>query len=308
MARNDLRSIFVPFPMTSGPPYSIPFSRGTARVEDRPTWIRLSLIGFVLFGPLRLAMILAGRSGRRGLLHRLERFWSSAVIDTLDVHLTVTGVEHIEPGEQYLVAPLHEGLADPLVLAGLPIDLSFAARDELFSWRLLGPYLRASDQTSISTDSGPVGFRALLRGAAATFARGESFVAFPQGSILGVEAGFYAGPFRAAERLGRPVLPVVVSGTHRVWEYPYGPTLRPGQSVRVTILTPIPPEFAVERMRRTERLMKRIALTGTPSPRRYSPERDGWWDAYRFRIDADFGDLARRVEQRRKEHPVAQPS
>jgi len=294
--------------MTTEPLYPIPFSRGTVAVEDVRTRNRLSLVGLVLFGPLRLAMVVAGRSGRRRLLHRLERLWSRAVIDALDVRLTVTGIEHIDPDERYLVAPLHEGFVDPLVLTALPLDLSFAARDELFSWKFLGPYLRASEHTSISTGSGPAGYRALLRGAAATFARGESFVAFPQGSLLGVEAGFYAGPFRAAERLGRPVLPVVISGTHRVWEYPYGSTLRLGRSVRITILPPIPAGLAVEQMRRTERLMKRIALTGSPSPRRYAPERDGWWDTYRFRIDADFDDLARRVQRRRAGVPVAQRS
>jgi len=285
--------------MTTDPSYPLPLSRGTVSVEDVRTWIRLSLVGFVLFGPFRLAMVVAGRSGRRTLLHRLERLWSRAMMHALDVRLTVTGLEHVDPDEQYLVVPLHEGFADPLVLTGLPIDLSFAARDELFSWRLLGPYLRASGHTSIATDSGPSGYRALLRGAAAAFDRNESFVAFPQGSILGIEAGFYAGPFRTAERLGRPLLPVVISGTSRVWEYPYHPILRRSQPVRVEVLAPVSSEFAVERMRTTERLMKRIALTGSPPPRRYAPERDGWWDMYRFRIDADFNDLARRIARRR---------
>jgi len=274
-------------------------TRGLARAEDVSSWIRLSLSALILFGPLRWTLLAAGRFGRRTVLHRVERLWSKAMMRALDMRVTVTGLEHIDPDEQYLVAPLHEGFADPLVLSALTMDLSFAARDELFTWRLLGPYLRSSDHTSISTNSGPSGYRALLRGAATAFSRDESFVAFPQGTILGIEAGFYPGPFRAAERLGHPLLPIVISGTHRVWEFPYRPVLRRSQSVRVAILPPVPSECAVEQMRATERLMKQIALTGSPSPRRYRPDRDGWWDAYRYRIDTDFGDLAHRVAARR---------
>jgi len=84
-----------------------------------------------------------------------------------------------------------------------------------------------------------------------------------------------------------------------VWEYPYRPILRRGQSVRVVVLPPIAPEVIVGRMRATERRMKRIALAGSPSPRRYVPDRDGWWDSHPYRIDDDFDDLARRVEERR---------
>jgi len=144
----------------------------------------------VLFGPLLWAVIAVGKLGWRSTLHRFERLWSAATMRALGVRVTIEGLENIDPNERYLIAPLHEGLFDPIVLSRLGLDLSFAARDELFSWRLLGPYLRSSGHASISTDSGPGGYRSLLRGAATAFGRNESFVAFPQGSILGIEAGF----------------------------------------------------------------------------------------------------------------------
>ncbi len=285
--------------MTSEPPYPIAFSRGTARVDDLPSWIRLSAAAAVLFGPLRWMILAAGRLGRRRLLHQLERMWAAVMIRALGIRVSVSGLDRIDPDQEYVVVPLHEGLVDPLIVTRISLPLSFAARDELFGWRLLGPYLSASEQTSVSTRSGPDGFRALLRGAQAAFDRSESFVIFPQGSILGVEAAFYPGPFRIAEKLGRPVLPVVISGTHRVWEHPYRPTVRRRQHVRLEILDPVPAVQSVEQMRATEREMKRLALAHAPFPRHYEPDRDGWWDDYPFRIDSDFADLARRVHDHR---------
>ena len=217
----------------------------------------------------------------------------------LDIHISVSGLEHVDPHQRYVVAPLHESLVDPLILMRIPLDLSFAVRDELFDWQFLGPYLRSSDQTSVSTRSGAAGYRALLDGARRAFDRDESFVVFPQGSILGIEAGFYPGPFRTAQRLGRPLLPVVITGTHRVWEHPYRSIVRRRQHVRLEVLEPIPSVRSVEEMRQTEREMKRIALAGAPYPRRYDPDRDGWWDGHPFRIDDDFDTLAERVRDHR---------
>ena len=279
--------------------YPIAFSNGTARVDDLASWAVLTAATAVLFGPLRWMILASGRLGRRHLLHGFERVWARIMMRALGVSFTVSGLDRVDPDQEYVIVPLHEGLVDPLVITHIPLDLSFAARDELFSWRFLGSYLSASDQTSISTRSGPDGFRALLNGAQAAFDRNESFVVFPQGSILGIEAAFYPGPFRIAEKLDRPVLPVVISGTHRVWEYPYHPIVRRHQDVRLEILDPIPATRAVGEMRSTEREMKRIALERAPLPRRYEPDRDGWWDGHPFRIDGDFTLLADRVRDHR---------
>ena len=121
-------------------------------------------------------------------------------------------------------------------------------------------------------------------------------VVFQQGSLLGVETAFQAGVFRLAERFGVPVLPVVLTGSHRVWDYPFTPNLRRGQSIRMTVLDPIEPSSAVAGMRDLERDMKRRALAATDAPaRRYQPERDGIWEGYRFEIDPDFPDVAVRA-------------
>lgn len=241
-----------------------------------------------------------GTLGRRPALHRAERRWSDLALRLLDVQFDLEGCEHIDPAEQYVIAPLHEGFLDPIVLFQLGLPLRFVARDELFEWKRLGRYLGATGQIVVPTEPSLPGYRAVIDGAAAAFDAGESLVMFPQGSILGIEVGFRRGPVRIARRFDRPVLPVVITGTHRVWEHPYTPRLRYGQRVSVSVMRPLAADRAADGWREVEREMKSIALASGMAPaRRYVPQRDGWWDGYDFTIDPDFVDLARQMAAHR---------
>ncbi len=231
--------------------------------------------------------------------HRIARRCATTVLDALSVTVTVTGLDHVDPSRPYLVAPLHEGLADPVVLAAqLPLDLTFAARDELFSWRSLGPYLSAAGHLRLP-EEGPAAYRTLLAGAPDVVARGESLVVFPQGSVLGIEIAFARGVPALARRLSMPVLPVILTGTHRIWHHPFDPLVETHRRVRMRILPPVPASAASRRWNDLERTMKAIAMDD-PDVRRYDPDRDGWWDGYRFEIDPAFPDLAARVADHRR--------
>jgi 1-acyl-sn-glycerol-3-phosphate acyltransferase len=49
-----------------------------------------------------------------------------------------------------------------------------------------------------------------------------------------------------------------------------------------------------------ERTMKKRAVANRDAPaRRFDPDRDGWWDDYRYEIDPDFADLHARVARHR---------
>ena len=219
----------------------------------------------------------------------------------LQLEVDAAGLDHVDPDEQYVVMPLHEGFVDVVLLLGLPLDLRFSVRDELIEWRHLGRYLNRTRQLVIPTGPSTSVLRHFYREAAATFERGESLVVFPQGSILGIETAFQRGAFRVAERFDRPVLPVVITGTHRVWEHPYSPVLRYGQPVSLRVLEPILGHNAAARARQIEREMKAVALRAGMAPvRHFVPERDGWWDGYAYEIDPDFPELAAAVMSRRK--------
>ena len=113
-------------------------------------------------------------------------------------------------------------------------------------------------------------------------------------------------PMRIVARALRlPLLPIVISGTHRIWEHPFSPRLRYGQHVAMHVLEPIDVGVVVstspEVLRhRLQRRMKQLALSsGAPAPRRYQPARDGFWDGFSFGIDPDFPAPYREVERHR---------
>jgi 1-acyl-sn-glycerol-3-phosphate acyltransferase len=246
------------------------------------------------------ALIAAGRAGNRPLLHRLERAWGRQAATAARIRIELIGLDSIDPDRSYVVAPLHEGFADALALLRLPLDLVYAARDELFTWRYLGGYLRSAGHVLVPTRDGASGYRSLLRAAPTVFARGESLAVFPQGTILGIESAFSAGAFRLAQRFDRPLLPVVITGSHLVWEHPYDPALHLGRTIRLEVLPPVPGDEAVARAAELEQEMKQraLAVVGAPA-RRFEPDRDGWWDDYPYEIDPSFEDLHQRLAEHR---------
>ncbi len=262
--------------------------------------VRVSLGASLLVGLGEPVLSALARGISRPRLQKAARKWSSLVIRYLGLTIDLEGEEHIDPEKSYVVAPLHEGFADALVLSRLPMELRYVAREELFGWRRLGRFLSASDQILIRPEVPLGGLRHLIAEGRKTIDRGGSVVIFPQGSILGVEAAFTPGAFRLADLLGVPLLPIVITGTHRVWEHPYSDRLRFGQRASMRVLPPVPIGEATESMRDTEREMKRIALSDeTEPPRRFDPHRDGFWDGYRYEIDPDFPQLRETVARHR---------
>ncbi|MEX2653549.1 MAG: lysophospholipid acyltransferase family protein [Acidimicrobiia bacterium] len=268
----------------------------------RANQARARLAGPLIVGSSWLISV-AACTGSRSLVHRLERTFGRLAETVAGLRIEIHGIHHVDPKEQYVVVPLHEGLADAIALLRLPLGLRFAARDEMFEWPGLGRYLHATRHPMVDTAPSVGSVRRFLRQASSVFDDRDNLVIFAQGSILGLDVAFQPGAVRLARRFGRPILPVVLTGSHRVWEQPHSPRLRFGQRVSMRVLEPIAPaEINTSRFRRLEREMKRIALDGDiASPRRFEPDRDGWWDGYRFEIDPDFPELKDRVATHRRE-------
>ncbi len=265
---------------------------------------RLEQLLVLLAAPLfihftALLFTLVGRLGLKRARVRLEILWSSTVLRILGVRTTIEGTELLPQGPAILL-PLHEGFLDVVLLLGLRRSIRFLARDELFEWPQLGRVLSSGGHVLIPTDPKLADYRRVVTEIGTTLAAGHDVVIFPQGSILGVEVEFATGARRLAASFGVPIVPIVITGTHRIWEHPYSPTLRRGQNARLEILSSLSHRISAEDWRTTEREMKRIALTQEAAPvRRLVPDRDGYWDGYNYSIDPDFGDLADQVAQHR---------
>lgn len=274
----------------------------TSRALALRLWI--SAVGWIGAVP-QVARVL-GRLGAWRAQAYVQRWWARGLTSTLQIDLDIAGLEHIDRRETYIVTPLHEGFADALALLQLPLQLRFVVRDELADWRHLGPYLRDTEQIIINPENGRQAYRQLRAASARWIAQGESVVIFPQGSILGIEIDFQRGAFALARALRCPILPVVLTGGHRVWEHPYTPRLRYGQRMSMRVLPPISVHDLLagtsEEVRYTvQQQLKDAALDGMLAPpRRFVPIRDGYWDGYAYTIDPRFAELAADIARHRE--------
>ncbi len=264
---------------------------GKIDVSSPLEWSRAMLRGAHLFGSSLNHLMQVAHTGSRRDLHDAERSWTQDAATAIDLTIDVHGLDTIDLERRYIVTPLHEGFMDLIALQHLPLDMAYAATEELFSWEYLGPYLRATHQVSVSPKRGSAAYRSLLTAARDTARHGESLVVFPQGSVLGIEVAFQQGAFKLAERSGVPVLPVILTGAASVWDYPFSTTLHFGRTIRLEVLPAIEPGNAVAAADAIEWEMKERALVWDPPPRRFDPERDGWWDDYRYEIDPRFADV-----------------
>lgn len=224
--------------------------------------------------------------------------WAARLFSKLGLQLEIRGLEHVGPGP-YVIVATHEGFLDVPALLHLPLPLRFTVREELAEWPALGRGIAATDQIVIDTARPRSGYRHLLRKGAQAIGQSESVVMFPQGSVLGIEVAFARGAEGLAAHLGVPILPVVLTGSHLGWDYPFDTCVHFESSITMELMAPRHSVVGLEED------MRRLALDGLRSvPRRFVPERDGWWDGYSFEIAEEFADLRMAVLQRRSLSPT----
>lgn len=267
--------------------YNVP--GGPFSVATRAEWVRATLLSAAVFGPgVSLINLLA--KSRPQAARSLERWLGKAVMHGLGMDLEIEGREFIDPSERYVVVSLHEGFADVLVLLELGLPLRFVALEEIAAdWPILQRHVAATDHILVPAGKPRTAFRRLLKAMPSVAETQDNLVIFPQGTILGIETAFQSGFLRVAQILGRPVLPVVISGTHRVWEHPFSPRLRFGERVSVKVLPPL--DAGSVDVALLQKAMKAAALDPSAAPaRRYRPAVDGSWPEYAFAIDPDFSE------------------
>ena len=80
---------------------AVPFAGKHVETAHVSSWLRLTTAGAVLFGPARMALIRAARTGDRSRLHRMERAWATATSRALGLRVSAEGLDNVDPAEQY---------------------------------------------------------------------------------------------------------------------------------------------------------------------------------------------------------------
>jgi len=171
--------------------------------------------------------------------HLAARLWAKSILFVSRVKVTLQGLHHIDPHATYIYMANHQSMFDILaVLACLPVQFRWLAKAELFDIPVLGYGMVKAGYISIDRTDRRSAHRSLHE-AAEKIASGVSVVIFPEGtrSPDGKIKQFKGGGFHLAIHSKKPIVPVVISGTHNIM--PRGSLcIRPGR-ITVSINPPI---------------------------------------------------------------------
>jgi len=196
-------------------------------------------------------------------LHRFTCFWGSLYTWLNPAWpVQVMGRERIQSGVAYVMVANHQSLLDILVLFRLFRHFKWVSKIENFripfiGWNMsLNRYirLRRGDRASIAQ---------MMLACEQALARGNSIMMFPEGtrSMDGRLRPFKPGAFALAQRMGVPLLPIVLEGTGNALPK-RGFVLQGRHEIRIRVLDEIPYEaFATMELEKlAESVRNRFAL------------------------------------------------
>lgn len=217
-----------------------PFSSRAQMVFIRSFFFYLVLVFSTLF--LGIASIVTYRvTGKNDVAHRFARLWGRINLWAARVHVQIDGLENIDTGQIYVLAANHQSWFDIFAAVGmLPLEIRMLTKMELFRIPVLGSAMLASGYIPIDRSDRRKAFES-MNAAAERIRTGASVFVFPEGtrSADGVLQEFKTGAFVLAIKAGKPVVPVSISGSHRIIAKEGSWEIHPGE-IHITIGAPIP--------------------------------------------------------------------
>ncbi len=190
------------------------------------------------FGTLSYLTTLFDRSGR--LAEKLARMWGRALLRAGGVQLRIEGLEKIDPSKKYVFVANHRSYMDiPAVLASLPVEIRFYAKQGLFLVPFLGTHLKRAGHLPVARGDARASVRSMTMGARLIQERNVSMLLFPEGGrSRGPMREFKEGAAYIAIKAGVPAVPLGIVGTRDV--LPMGSNYVRGGPVVLKIGDPIP--------------------------------------------------------------------
>ncbi|MBW2092656.1 MAG: 1-acyl-sn-glycerol-3-phosphate acyltransferase [Deltaproteobacteria bacterium] len=177
------------------------------------------VILLIITPPMYLIAILTTLWDRKGNgVHIMARYYARILIKCGFIRVRIEGKENLEPGANYIFAANHSSIFDILVLmAYLPIQFRWLAKKSLFSLPVYGHSMKLAGYIPIDRSNPREGVKSLEK-AAEKVRKGASVIIFPEGtrSDDGQIGEFKRGGFILAVKAGLPIVPVSISGAHRV--------------------------------------------------------------------------------------------
>jgi 1-acyl-sn-glycerol-3-phosphate acyltransferase len=219
------------------------------------------------FGTISYLVTLFDRSGR--LPEKLARMWAHALLRAGGVRLRIEGLEKIDPSQKYVFVANHRSYMDiPAILAALPVEIRFYAKQGLFLVPFLGTHLKRAGHLPVARGDARASVKSMTLGARLIQERKVSMLLFPEGGrSRGPMREFKEGAAYIAIKAGVPAVPLGIAGTRNV--LPMGSSYVRGGPVVLRIGDPIPTSGMKlhDRSQLIARLERQVAeLAGEPAP------------------------------------------
>lgn len=178
----------------------------------------LQLTFFFVLSFLALILLFPFDKSRR-VIHELSRaicmtWWYTP----FTWRRTITGLEHINKKQPYVIVINHNSMVDILSLYFLPLNFRWVSKKEVFRMPYIGQLLLIHGDIAIDRKRGADSMRRVVEDGKLWVSRGVSIAMFPEGtrSKDGNMHRFKQGAFALAKEAGVAILPVVMDGTTNV--------------------------------------------------------------------------------------------
>lgn len=151
-------------------------------------------------------------------IHKYARAWAWLIIKSSGVEVTVSNAACIQYGRSQILMANHQSAYDIFaLLAYLPADFKWVAREEIFRIPILGWAMAAAGYISIDRRGRKKAVESIQR-AVTKIREGTSVLVFPEGtrSPDGQIHPFKKGGFTLAVKAGVPIIPISIRGSRHV--------------------------------------------------------------------------------------------
>lgn len=219
------------------------FKKFIAWIVSGAMWCLIVLITLAVTPVIFVCSALLGPlDPNRQWAHNVAIFWGTAIFGANPYwKMRLSGKEKIRRGQPYILIANHSSMTDILCVYHLGMQFKWIAKAELFRVPFFGWDMSLIQY--IRLERGKHGsIRETYDQAKSWLQRGMSVLIFPEGtrSRDGSLGEFKNGAFKMAIELGKPILPVVISGTQAALAKGKV-TLSEKVSIQMRVLDPVDP-------------------------------------------------------------------
>jgi len=177
---------------------------------------------------------------------KIARDWGRSLLWVVGVKVEAEGLERLKPGVPYVLVSNHLSYMDtPALLANIPVEFRFLAKESLFKIPFMGWHLHRAGHVAVPLADPRASVKTLGKAAEMIRRRGISLLIFPEGGRAadGKLKEFIDGAAYLAIKAQAEVVPIALIGTREILAM-HSKTFHRGR-VRIRVGEPIPTEGLV---------------------------------------------------------------